>query len=304
MASPYLILVFLLAISFTLATQLGLWREQSDRDKNRGASVLEALMGDSQRLFANHFFTKADVYLHSGVYPSIFDQAQRSEKSHLSQAAESTSREKPEERTPDGHADPHDHGDEHEHAHEQADAASGFLGKPRDCLDAFGRHFFPTSHVHLEKGEQREMLPWLELAAELNPNQVETYTVAAYWLRSRMGKVEEAEQFLREGWRANPDSAEILFELARLNEENHHDDFRARNLYELALRKWQHTEAGKPDPDKFVLMEITGRLARLEERAGHLDKAIAYLEMLASVSANPAGVKQQIEELKAKRAAR
>ena len=32
-------------------------------------------MGDSQQLFANHFFTKADVYFHSGYYPSVFDQA-------------------------------------------------------------------------------------------------------------------------------------------------------------------------------------------------------------------------------------
>ena len=32
-------------------------------------------MGDSRQLFANHFFTKADVYFHSGYYPSVFDQA-------------------------------------------------------------------------------------------------------------------------------------------------------------------------------------------------------------------------------------
>ena len=30
-------------------------------------------MGDSRRLFANQFFVEADVYFHSGYYPTIFD---------------------------------------------------------------------------------------------------------------------------------------------------------------------------------------------------------------------------------------
>src|SRR5437667_4857091 len=64
-----------------------------------------------------------------------------------------------------------------------------------------------------ESSDVREILPWLRLSAELDPNSVRTYTVAAYWLRERMGKVAEAEQFLREGLRANPGSYAILFEL-------------------------------------------------------------------------------------------
>jgi len=50
---------------------------------------------------------------------------------------------------------------------------------------------------------------------------VDTYTVAAFWLRSKLGKVSEAEQFLREGLRANPDSDQILFALGQLYFENY-----------------------------------------------------------------------------------
>jgi tetratricopeptide (TPR) repeat protein len=305
MGSPYLVLVFLLAASFTLATQLGLWREQDTHHGDQSHSVLETLMGDSQRLFANHFFTKADVYLHAGVYPSIFDQAQRAGKSHLAQVTE-TPAASPGGTPPahadnehEGHADHADHED-HDHDHDEGDVVTGFLGKPRDWVDAFGRNFFPTRHVHLDSKNQQEILPWLRLAAELNPNEVETYTVAAYWLRHQMGKVKEAEQFLRQGWRANPDSYEILFELARLQEENHHDAIRARNLYLAALQKWQRSQSGKDDPDQFSYMQITAGLAHLEEGEGHYAKAIEYLEMLRRVSPSADGVQAHIDALKSK----
>ena len=301
MGTPYLVLVFLLAASFTLSTQLGLWREQDTRHVDQSDSVLETLMGDSQRLFANHFFTKADVYLHAGVYPSIFDQAQRAGKSHLAQATEAPAV-SPVSKTP-VHTDlPHEGHTDHDDDHDEADAVTGFLGQPRDWIDAFGRNFFPTRHVHLDNKNQQEILPWLRLAAELNPNEVETYTVAAYWLRHQMGKVNEAEQVLREGWRANPDSYEILFELARLQEENHHDPSRAQNLYLAALKKWQRSESGKNDPDQFSYMQITAGLAHLEESQGHNAKAVEYLEMLRRVSPSAAGVQAHIDALKSKRA--
>jgi hypothetical protein len=285
MPSPCLILSLLLALCVTLATQLSLWQEQSDRSRAQAGSVIEILMGDSRRLFANHFFTKADVYLHSGVYPSIFDQAQNWEEgSHLSHEASCS--------------EGHDYDDDdHDHDHEHAD---GFLGRPKDWIDAFGRNFIPTRHTHLSAQESKEILPWLRMAAELNPNQIETYTVTAYWLRRRLGRVDEAQQFLREGWRANPDSYEIIFELGKLFEEDRKDDLRARNLFELALRKWERSESGKAEPDKFAFQQITGHLARLEEREERLEKALEYLELLRGVSPNPDKIQEQIVELRLK----
>jgi tetratricopeptide (TPR) repeat protein len=285
MPSPHLILSLLLALCVALATQLSLWHEQSDRSRAQAGSVIEILMGDSRRLFANHFFTKADVYLHSGVYPSIFDQAQNWEEgSHLSHEASG--------------CEGHDHDDDdHDHDHEHGD---GFRGRPKDWIDAFGRNFIPTRHTHLSAQESKEILPWLRMAAELNPNQIETYTVTAYWLRRRLDRVDEAQQFLREGWRANPDSYEIIFELGRLFEEDRKDDLRARNLFELALRKWERSESGKAEPDKFVFQQITGHLARLEEREERFEKALEYLELLRAVSPNPDKIQEQIAELRLK----
>src|SRR5262245_14288817 len=191
-----LTLLLLATASFSLATVLqprALSWSKRGRDSN---NVLKLLLGDGRRLFANHFFVKADVSFHSGYYPSIFDQTQAPTNSQHMTAPEGS------------------------HAEEEHEKAMNFLGPPRDWIEAFGRHFQITEHTHLSGGKEREILPWLRLSAELDPERVDTYTVAAYWLRG-LGKVTEAEQFLREGLRANPDSYEILYELGRLYYESY-----------------------------------------------------------------------------------
>ena len=87
---------------------------------------------------------------------------------------------------------------EGEPAEEEHEKQMHFLGPPRDWIERFGRHFMITEHTHLQGNNEREILPWLKLASELDPQKIETYTVAAYWLRD-MGKIKEAEGFLREG---------------------------------------------------------------------------------------------------------
>ena len=178
-----------------------------------------------------------------------------------------------------------------------------FLGPPRDWIERFGRHFLITEHVHLGGGREREILPWLKLSAELDPQRVDTYTVAAYWLRHELGKPAEAEQFLREGLRNNPGSYEILFELGQLYYENSHDPDRARDLWELALRRWREREEKKKDPDRQSLEEITINLARLEEKTGNLSRAIDYLQMAAKAPPNSQVLQTQVAELQAKVAA-
>lgn len=113
------------------------------------------------------------------------------------------------------------------------------MGDVANWIDGHGRKHFPSVHTHLgqdspdvHKNAEREILPWLKFSAKLDPNKIETYTVAAYWLRRTGGDI-EAEQFLREGLRANPGSAEIIFELGRCRADAK-DPERARNLWELA----------------------------------------------------------------------
>src|SRR6185436_4141701 len=155
--------------------------------------------------------------------------------------------------------------------------------KPKDPMDAFTRHFFVSQHTHLtEKGSNapREILPWLKLAAQLDPQKVESYTVGAYWLRT-LNKNDEAEQFLREGLRHNPQSYEIMLELGRSYFERN-DYIRARNVLEMAITRWREQENSKSDEqqNRFSAMQILNYLARVEDRTSHRERTVEWLAIL------------------------
>jgi tetratricopeptide (TPR) repeat protein len=267
-----LVLLLLGAAWFSLATILQ--PRTASFSQSGQDNALKVLLGDGRRIFAQHFFIKADVYFHSGYYPSIFYQGER-DTSHMA-----------------GHED-RDHEGDHDHEKE-----ADFLGKPKDWIDRFGRHFIVTEHTHLAHGNEREILPWLKLSAELDPQKIDTYTVAAFWLANHLGKPEEAEQFLREGLRANPSSYEILFALGRIYYDSFHDTSRARNVWELGLRRWNEQQQAKNNPDKLVLEEMVMNLARLEENEKHYERAIAYLEAARQLSPAPQAIQKQIDDLK------
>lgn len=139
----------------------------------------------------------------------------------------------------------------------------------------------------------------LRLSAELNPNDIRTYTVSAYWLRQRMGKVAEAEQFLPEGLRENPNSYEIMYELGRIFAENKDDPDRARNLWQAALRQWEKQEPQKPEPNTFLFIQIASHLALLESKQGHYQQAVDYMQQWKARSPSPDAVQQLIDKLQA-----
>ena len=93
---------------------------------------------------------------------------------------------------------------------------TAFSGRPKDGIERFGRHFFPTIHTHLHDGNEREILPWLKLSAEMDPTQIETYVTASYWLRTtlgtsqrRRGRVFAQKALLRQSGQLLRDSAGI-----------------------------------------------------------------------------------------------
>jgi tetratricopeptide (TPR) repeat protein len=293
----------LLVTCFTLAVHLDPWA--TSRADARGGSLFQILLGDGRRLFANHFFVKADAYFHRGVYPSIFD-APLQEVHMVSSGSEKIAATNlwnaPTNQSPAAAQvaeDPH-HDDAHDHDHDhdpdsEAASATGSL----DWIAWLNRRIHPEDHLHLESsGDAREMLPWLRLSAELDPQRIQTYTVAAYWLRSQLGKVDEAEQFLREGLRANPHSPELLFELGQIYNLNRQDPIRARNLYELALAQAKTGQNATNDDLVILREQLLMRLAKLEEARGNRAQAIARLEELKPLSPASNQIQAQIDELR------
>lgn len=210
----FLVPGLLLTLAFGLAAWLGPRLEVQFPERADLDDPLAVLLGDTRQLFANSFFVKADAYFHSGYYPTIYDDNAPFKTPHIGEDS--------------GTMESKNSGDE-----------NGFLGQPHDWIERLNRNFFPSEHTHLDGGgvdgegatEVKEIMPWLKISAELDVHRVETYLVTAYWLRNRMHKVNEAEQFLRDGLRANPDNAALLFELGQLYFESRNQPGQARNLY-------------------------------------------------------------------------
>jgi len=281
--SPYWSLLLLLAACFTLATlfvpRAANWNGQSQSD-----DAFKLLLGEGRRLFANQLFVMGDVYFHSGYYPSMFDNQE----------------------TDKDVADP---------AHGKAEDKGGdFLGPPKDWIEALNRHFVPNRHTHLSSGgatgnakaaSVEEILPWMKLSAEMNPQMIDSYTVGSYWLRAVLNKPADARDFLFEGLRNNPGNPQLLFDLGRVYDEGFHDTNRALNVWQAGLRHWQAQgeDAKTNTQSQFVCEEISMNLAHLEESVGDFSNAVHYLEIVKQVSPDPKGIQKQIDELNQKAAA-
>jgi len=282
-----LVLTLVLVSSFTLATFLDPPFQALRARSDDGAGFVAALMGDSRRLFANQLFVEADVYFHSGYYPTIFDTPEAEETLDVNSKEEAV--------TP-GAAPASGRRPEKEEA-------GGFLGQPRDWVERFGRNFIPTQHTHLANAKVAEILPWLRLSADMDPHRLQTYLTASYWLRGTLDRPDEAEQFLREGLRANPDSYEILIELGYVFDYNRKNPRMARNLFELALEKWKKQDAAGLKPSPKARIEILDGLVRADEEQKDLNQLLLDLESLKAVSPYPEAVEQNIQAIRAKLAA-
>jgi tetratricopeptide (TPR) repeat protein len=294
-----LLLVALLIFCFGLAAGLQPQVESLENARKQSGSFFSQLLGSSGRIFANSFFVKADSYYHSGYYPTIFDNTSAFQTPHMAADTGAVA------------------------SHNQSEDEN-FMGPPRDWIDAFGRHFMPYRHSHLDEGgaagdlsgsaEVREILPWLKLSSQLDPENIGTYVVTAFWLRTRMNQVAESEQVLRDGLRHNPDNAQLLYELGRVYDENYHDSARARNIWEAALRSWARQKPGVPESarlewknenfdDRFIFEQIQTSLAKLEQKAGYSDAAIAHWQKVKTASPKPDYIQKLIDDLKQEQAA-
>jgi hypothetical protein len=186
-----------------------------------------------------------------------------------------------------------------DHSVEACEEKSGGWDTQRDWIARFGRNFRVTEHTHLEGDEQKEMLPWLQISAQLDPKQISTYLLGSYWLR-KTGKSVEAEKFIREGLAENPSDCELLTELAEIYLTDRKNIERATSLFEAALLRWDAQEKPKEKPDFILLAKISARLARIEEDAGNVAAAIKYLEIARAGSPQADAIARQIEELKAR----
>jgi tetratricopeptide (TPR) repeat protein len=118
--------------------------------------------------------------------------------------------------------------DDAEHAHEEP--------APTDWPAQINSRVKTHEHYHLKQNEQKEILPFLFMATQLDPYHIEAQLSTAYWLERRLHKPAEALQVLQTARRFNPGSWEVVYELGNLYWRAHAYD-KAIPCYEEALQK-------------------------------------------------------------------
>jgi len=74
----------------------------------------------------------------------------------------------------------------------------------------------PSTHIHLAGKDVRDIMPWLRLSTQIEPQNVEAYLVTAFWL-GQMGERKAARDVLAEARKNNPFADEIALEEGRLS---------------------------------------------------------------------------------------
>ncbi|MBM3847960.1 MAG: tetratricopeptide repeat protein [Verrucomicrobia bacterium] len=301
--STPLLTCLLAVISFCLALEMHPGRHALQGMRPDADDPLARVLGEGRKLFANHVFLKADVYFHNGYYPTIFDNRSAHQTPHLAEDA--------------GLREGKNEGDE-----------ESFLGPPANWIDAHGRRHFPSRHTHLgeeihtheehshdhdhdhahghehghgdessDTGSIREVLPWLKASSRLDPGLIESYTVAAFWLR-KAGKHAEAADFVQQGLKANPGHPELLFELGHCRLEAGNVE-KARSIWEGAWKQWKRIELAKKqeDQDRFLAQQILLHLAMAESRMQAPTQCLEWLNVLLPYAASPDAIRERIKEV-------
>jgi tetratricopeptide (TPR) repeat protein len=89
------------------------------------------------------------------------------------------------------------------------EAFHGFFQKWKERLN-------PIEHLHAEATEILEVMPWLRLASQSDPHNIEIFLVAAHWLNGEGQSPDLALGVLEEALEKNPYRYEIYLEKGRL----------------------------------------------------------------------------------------
>lgn len=166
-----------------------------------------------------------------------------------------------------------------------------------DVLQRWRRQLSPTLHEHLPDRELVELLPWMRWTVRANPQDVEAWLVAVYWLSNGLGRLDLALAAAREAAAANPGDYRPYLQWARLLLRVGRWDAAAR-LCDRALELWPAPL--NPDDELARLDE-----ARLWEWRGYLwsltgesERALAAFERVLARRPNHETVRLEMERIR------
>lgn len=239
--------------------------------KDSDAAPVVALLGELRANLSYLLLMKTEQYLHSGVRYRPLSQREidmgREEIHHDFDAPEAEEALHPEAEQAPAHED---HSHEHAgHAHEHGHSHGAQMVPPpewdrRGIFGDLDRAVHPyEKEGEMEHGDTREMLPWYRLTTYLNPRFPKAYVIGAFIAASYGGKVGQAEEFLREGLRMNPESIEVKEALGRFLLHRRQKPTDAKPLFVQAI-KMSETKTDLSDDETVAVRSAYSNLALLE----------------------------------------
>lgn len=176
--------------------------------------------------------------------------------------------------------------------------APGLAGDPfRRLLEIVA----PESVVHIGGQNIREIMPWLRFATRIDPQQLDGFLIAAFWLSEEAHRTDVAHTVLLEALRGHPDA--YILHLGRgklfLRQKNFNA---ALQSFSAALRCWPRSPVNlKPEDLNMDRAEILTYRALVLEIIGRPAEAVRDLEAVLVLFPNRQAFRDRIEDLKAGR---
>lgn len=242
-----------LAMASAIACKVDIYEQAYATDHQASdVPVFMRFLGEGRSIVSSMSVLKADLYFHGGV--GHFD---------------------------DEHEGGLALGEEEHEACEHPEDHKLPEPNPYNLLFRLSRAIGVTEHIHLQGDQIKEIIPWLYYAAEVDPHNVQAYVLTGFYLCSRLGKVDEGIDFLREGLKKNPESWEIYAELGRIY-------FQYRKNYEASAQYlFEAIVLMQKEPhDKFQERYVLSYLARSYVALGRESDALPLYDRLNALFPN------------------
>ena len=266
--------------------------------EQRNSSAVAQILGQFRTDLGDLLFIKTEAYLDSGVlYQPHIDMAKM-------QSTGETANRIADAPAGVGQGDPHhhddsttctvdhDHEDEHDHGHHHVptiiptalDDFRGFIGSMQRQVKPWRDPSEPHQHTN-----GVELLPWYRLATLGDPQNVRSYMIGAWWLKSmhKPEQLAEAERFVDEGIRNNPGSFQLHLMKGYILHQRSDEQPALKSFMRAAdLALSQRTPGGRDDGKWSTYMEDDSNAActmsvlltrELHGAAAALDLADSYL---------------------------
>lgn len=159
-----------------------------------------------------------------------------------------------------------------------------------------GERVMPRVHVHREGGEIREIMPWLWMSVNADPQRVETYLVAAFWLVHGCDRPDLALDVLRAAAVNVPRHYEVYLEMGRVH-LGMNDEQAAARAIDAALAVWPSGQDPDGEQALYGRVNLLMLRASLYEMEGHADKAVRLWRSVLDLRPDRQGIRERLAAL-------